>query len=462
MSDGDDAPDEASNGEDAEPTPEEEPSETTEEEATTEESTEEADESPEEVLERLQSRLGEAEGELEAAETESDLDEVEADLDEIEEEIEAAELPEPEDEDAESPADELEDDLSDLRNALEDQRGPYAEDVVSEIESAKSEIEDTRWTETGEGQVVDAVESFVESANDILDADVSVDGRSEDEAVAALDETVEAVEAADLDADDDEEEIAALLDATDELQSGVDDSQAFLDLSVRDQLDYEGFYDVLGHYKDFPPEWSALKEHEQRGNVEMVLLALDTLGSEFMEERCMEMLARMNDSAALDAMLQRAQRRDKPSIKAIGKMGGGASDAVDTLLGYVDTDNDPALQKVTFRALGEIGDERATQPLANKLVMDDDNVRTVAARALGLLGDTRAIDPLTDTIRDDESDGVRASAVWALRQIGTKSALEAAAEFRDDRSYLVQTEARQADDALAGDHSDTPTNEQSA
>ncbi len=454
MSDGDDAPDEASNGEDAEPTSEEEPSDTTEEQ--------ESPESPEAVLERLQGRLETADEELEAAETESDLDEVEADLDEIEAEIEAAELPEPEDEDAEAPEDDLTDELSDLRSALEDKRGPYAEDVVSEIESAQSDIEDTRWTETGEGQVVDAVESFVDSANDILDADVSVDGRTEDDAVAALDDTIEAVEAADLDPDDDEETIADMLDAADELQSGVDDSQAFLDLSVRDQLDYEGFYDVLGHYKDFPPEWSALKEHEQRGNVDMVLLALDTLGSEFMEERCLKILARMGDPAALDAMLQRAQRRDKPSIKAIGKMGEGAADAVETLLGYVDTDNDPALQKVTFRALGEIGDERATQPLANKLVMDDDNVRTVAARALGLLGDTRAIEPLADTMRDDESDGVRASAVWALRQIGTESALETAAEFRDDRSYLVQSEAKQADDALASERSDTPTNEQSA
>jgi HEAT repeat protein len=39
---------------------------------------------------------------------------------------------------------------------------------------------------------------------------------------------------------------------------------------------------------------------------------------------------------------------------------------------------------------------------------------------------------------------VRASAAWALVQIGTERALEAAAEYTDDRAYIVETEARKA------------------
>ncbi|MFC6726681.1 HEAT repeat domain-containing protein, partial [Halobium palmae] len=216
----------------------------------------------------------------------------------------------------------------------------------------------------------------------------------------ALDDSAQAVEDADLDADDDADTIAALLEATDELATGIDDAQAFDDLAVREQLAYEGFYDVLGHYKDYPVEWSALKEHEQRGNVGMVLLALDSLGSEFMEDHCMETLIRMGDPAAFDEMHQRAQKRNKPAIKALGKMGSGAEDAVETLMEYVDADKDPGLQKVTFRALGEIGDDRATQPLADKLEMDNEIVRPHAARALGLLGDTRAVKPLTEMLED--------------------------------------------------------------
>jgi HEAT repeat protein len=398
----------------------------------------------------LQSRLEDAEEDLEAAETEDDLDEVEAKLDAIEEDIEAADLPEPDedDEDDDDPREELETQLSDLRDELESQRGPYAQDVIDEIEDVRGTVEDTRWTEQGEREVAEAVESFVGAANDALGSDVALDSQSSAAAADALGRVVESVEGADLDADDDEETIASLLEATDELSTGIDDAQAFDDLEINEQLAYEGFYDVLGHYKDYPPEWAALKEHEQQGNVEMVLLALDKLGSEFMEEHCMETLIRMGDPAAFEEMHQRSQKRNKPAIRALGKMGSGAEGAVETLVEYVDADSDPGLQKVTFRALGEIGDERATQPLANKLEMDNDIVRPHAVRALGLLGDTRAVEPLIDTLTNDEDDSVRASAAWALRQIGTEKALEAAAERSDDRSFLVQDEAGRANDAL--------------
>jgi HEAT repeat protein len=156
----------------------------------------------------------------------------------------------------------------------------------------------------------------------------------------------------------------------------------------------------------------------------------------------------MGDPGAFDEMHARAQKRGKPAITALGKMGAGAEDAVETLLDYVDADSDAQLQKVTFKALGEIGSEEATQPLADKLVMENDKVRPYAARALGLIGDTRAVKPLTETLADDDSDNVRAAAAWALRQIGTESALEAAAEYTDDRVFTVQHEAELARETL--------------
>jgi HEAT repeat protein len=155
----------------------------------------------------------------------------------------------------------------------------------------------------------------------------------------------------------------------------------------------------------------------------------------------------MNDEAAFEAMHQRASKRDGPGIKAVGKM--GADEAVETLLEYVDADSDPTLQKATFKALGEIGDEQATGPLATKLAAENDRIRPYAARALGLIGDTRAVKPLADILATDENDEVRAAAAWALRQIGTRRALDAAADFADDRSYLVEHEASQAADTLS-------------
>ena len=68
-----------------------------------------------------------------------------------------------------------------------------------------------------------------------------------------------------------------------------------------------------------------------------------------------------------------------------------------------------------------------------------------------MIGDTRAIDPLADVLGDeDENPPVRASAAWALYQIGTKEALEAAAEYVDDASFIVEQEATKAQEALEG------------
>ncbi|MFW6382863.1 MAG: HEAT repeat domain-containing protein, partial [Haloferacaceae archaeon] len=197
-----------------------------------------------------------------------------------------------------------------------------------------------------------------------------------------------------------------------------------------------------------PPELSALKEWESRGRVDMILLAKEKLQSEFMQEHCMDALIRMANPDAFEEMHELAQRREKKAIEALGRMGAGAAEAVETLVEFIDGDSDPGLQKVTLRALGEIGSEEATQAIANKLEMDNDNVRPYAARALGLVGDTRAIDPLAETLESDDVETVRAAAAWALRQIGTEEALEAAAAYTDERSYLVQHEAELAAEAL--------------
>ncbi|WP_435348979.1 HEAT repeat domain-containing protein [Haloarchaeobius sp. HRN-SO-5] len=390
------------------------------------------------TVDSLEERLDAIAEELDAAETEADLDAVEADLDAVEADLEAATFPEPEDEDEADPAEELESRLSDLRDELEAQRGPYAEDVVANVEEAKSTVEDTRWTEQGEGEVLDAVEAFL--AHDRLDVDGSVS--DVDDVGDRLDDAAASVEAMNLDPDEDETAITDLLEASEALLQGIEDAQAWDDLSVREMLAHHGFYDVVDHRKDFPPEWNAIKAFERDMNAEKILVGLEHFESDFMESHCLDALERLGAEEALEPMTQRAQRRDKPAIRVLGKI--GSEEPVDTLVEYVDADSDPALQKVTFRALGEIGSEEATQPIANKLAAEDAMTRSRAARALGLLGDTRAIEPLSDVLSDDEDDTVRASAAWALNQIGTDRALEALVDYTEDRSFLVQDEAQKA------------------
>ncbi|NHX36514.1 MULTISPECIES: HEAT repeat domain-containing protein [Halolamina] len=411
---------------------------------------EEATETEEEALqlsaEEMESRLEEASEALEAAETEADLDDVEATVGRVAEALETADFPEDEEE---SPGEEIQSRIDELREGIEEKRGPYAEDVLEEIEAFRTQLTETRWTANGTPATREAVDAYLDAAGDALDTEFGDAADEDPEALAAeLDRVAEAIEDADLDPDADADTVAALVGATEELETGLDEAEEWDDLQTNEQLRAEGFYDVLGHYKDYPVEWAALKEHEQQGNVDQVLRALDALDSDFMERHCMEALTRMGDPAAFEEMHARAQKRDKPGIEALGKMGAGAEEAVDTLLEYVDEDSDPQLQKVTFRALGEIGSEEATQALANKLEMDDDNVRPIAARALGLIGDTRAIQPLVETIEEDEERTVRTAAAWALRQIGTREALEAAAEYEDAREYTLQAEAEKAREAL--------------
>ena len=402
----------------------------------------EADELQEPVSEEtVEEELDAAAEELEAAETEADLDAVEARLDKIEGLVESADLPEPDDEDEDGPREEFEGRLEALREELEEARGPYAEDVVDIVSDAGTTVEETRWTDRGREQLREAVESFVAEVEEVLDTDLGATVTTDtDDLVDPLEDAAVAIGEASLDPDDDAETVGALFEAAEQLEANVEDAEEWDDLQVREQLQAEGYFDVLDHRKDFPPEWHALKIWEKRNRADMVLLALDELDSNFMEEHCLDSLARMGNPESLDAMKERAQRRDEDAIKIIGKI--GDEDGLDAVLDYVDSD--PGLAKPALKAVGEIGSEEATQDVANRLTGEDPSVRSQAARALGLIGDTRAIEPLADTLEDDEADEVRASAAWALNQIGTERALKAVRPYSDDPAFLVQNEAEKA------------------
>lgn len=408
----------------------------------------------------FEERLDAVAAELDAAETEVDLDDADASLDEIESDLEDADLPEPEvgdeedEDDVEDPREELADRISDLRSGAEDQRGPYDEDVADEIGSASSTIASDEWTPEGIEDLEDVIGSFVADVEETIGADVEVrvdDPSFEEDPYVegsdltgfreTLDATAGAVTDAGLHPDEDAETIASLLERVDELDDDVDDAHSWDDLEVREMLRRHGFYEVLNHFKDFPPEWSALKVWEKRGRADMILLALDLLDSNFMEEHCIDALARLGPEEAVEPMLAKAQRRDADAIRVLGKV--GSEEAVQPLLDHADA-GDLELRTSTLRALGEIGSHEATGTVAEQLADEEPAVRSQAARSLGLLGDTRAIEPLADVLEEDDADQVRASAAWALNQIGTERAREAVADYADDRSYVVQAEAEKA------------------
>jgi hypothetical protein len=400
------------------------------------------------TAESLGERLDDAEAALADAETEADLDDVEATLDAVESDLEGADLEEPDDEDEPDPTEELESRVGDLRDSLEEARGPYAEDIEETLATAASTVEDTRWTEDGEPDVRAAVSDFLETASEELDGEFAA-GEDLSDHAAVLEEVGEAAVEAGLDPDEDADTIEALLSAAEELQDALGAAEEWSDLTVVEQLRVQGFYDRItgDNRKDFPPELNVVRIAEAENDPERILLALESLESEFMRENCIDALRRLAPEEAFEPMHQAAQKRNRPEIVVLGKI--GDERAVDTLVEFVDGGN-PPLQKVTLRALGEIGSKEATQAVANALADEQPVVRSVAARALGLIGDTRAIDPLADVLGDEsEATEVRASAAWALVQVGTERALEAAAEYDDDRAYTVQVEAEKARNATA-------------
>jgi hypothetical protein len=396
----------------------------------------------------FEARLDEVAAAIEGAATESELDEAEATIDEVAADIEAA-FPDADEEDEDSPRADLDERVSAVRDSLDDARGPYATDATESIETARDEIADTRWTEAGAqdlGLAIGTLSNAVTSAGVDHEATVPAQDVIAPEALDGVTEVadalVDAIEGADLDPDDDAEAVEALVAAADEFAEAVDAAEAWDDLSLREQLDAEGFYDVLEHRRDFPPEWDALKSWEDAGRVDMICLAYDRLGSEYMERHCLEALNRLGDPACLDTVAPLAERREVPAVEILGSIGPAATDHVDTLVEFIDPEGDIELQRAVLRALGEIGDASATDPVAQVLAAEDEELRSAAARSLGLLGDPRAIDPLAAVLADDSVDEVRASAAWALRQIGTERAQEALVDRDGDPSPLVAAETR--------------------
>ncbi len=393
--------------------------------------------------ETLDARLADAAEALEAAETEADLDDIEADLDAIAADLEAADLPEPEDDDEDDPAAAVESEIDELRAQLEEARGPYAEDVTDALAAAESTVTEAEWTEDGERDVREAVERAIDAGRDVVDDDVTFDDSDMDSLAESIQTLREAVAAAGLDPDADASTLAELVEVAETLTDDLEAAEIWSDLTIRERLYAQGFYDVLEpeNTKDFPPAWNAIKVYAQEGEAEPILMALEYYESDFMEENILDALERFAPAEAVEPMEARAERRDKHAIQVLGRIGDDRPrETIEDLLGGGDVQ----LDIVCLRALGAIGSAESTQAVADRLVAESASVRSAAARALGMIGDTRAVDPLSDVLADDEANEVRASAAWALNQIGTERALDIAADYADDRSYIVQSEAENA------------------
>lgn len=400
-------------------------------------------------VDTFEDRLAEIEAGLEGAQTEAELDEIDAALTLTTDMLEQTEFDETEagdDEDDEDPAAGIQDRLDEIEATVEEKRGPYAEDIVDDLDGIRNDLTAAELTADGRQAIAAAIADYLSTVAEVIESVSSPEEPLSDDTPvedlsAALEQIGTAIDSADLDPDGDAATISMLSEATATLGDAMDDAEVVDDLTVREQLEYEGFYDVLSpeNRRDFPPEWNAIKLYEAKGEVEPILRAFEMMDSDFMEENILDALEHLAPPEAYDQLEELAQRRNVRAIRILGRI--GDERACDMLEGFLGG-GDVTLQTTSLWALGCIGSRDSTEAVAQELVADNPDIRSAAARSLGRIGDTRAIDPLADVLSDDETEQVRASAAWALYQINTPQAHDILAAYTDDRSYLVQSAAR--------------------
>jgi HEAT repeat protein len=95
--------------------------------------------------------------------------------------------------------------------------------------------------------------------------------------------------------------------------------------------------------------------------------------------------------------------------------------AVDPLIEVAIYDNDSWVRETAVEALGKLGDSRIADSFIPILMDKDSNVRKAAVEALGVMGNNNAIDPLIPLLKDEDSQ-VRKAAAEAFGKIGDSRA----------------------------------------
>ncbi|MEX2752606.1 MAG: HEAT repeat domain-containing protein [Candidatus Freyarchaeota archaeon] len=120
---------------------------------------------------------------------------------------------------------------------------------------------------------------------------------------------------------------------------------------------------------------------------------------------------------------------------ALGEI--GDERAVEPLIQVLD-DFESLVRKRAAEALGKMKHIRAVEPLIQALQDEDVKVRVEAAEALGKIKDERAVDPLLRLVQkglfvgeEKEASSLRVKAVWALGEIGDQRVLEPLEELLD-------------------------------
>ncbi|MGB2727119.1 MAG: HEAT repeat domain-containing protein [Halobacteriota archaeon] len=163
-----------------------------------------------------------------------------------------------------------------------------------------------------------------------------------------------------------------------------------------------------------------------------------------------EVLGEIGDERAVEPLINALRDADYTVQRGAAEALGKIGDkkAVEPLITTLKTE-DEYLRERAAEALGEIGDKKAVEPLINALKDEDESVRSSATEALGQIGDARAVEPLIDALKDEDWY-VRCNAAEALGEIGDKRAIEPLTAALNDKDEYVRSSAETALEKIRG------------
>ena len=184
----------------------------------------------------------------------------------------------------------------------------------------------------------------------------------------------------------------------------------------------------------YPPEEAPVTDSDEDpqqddSNLEPALEAL--FGSENLVERleAVQQLAEIDNETAWQALTYVALHDEDAGIRDAALEALELEWNVDLWIKVLQGHWEPDMRELAAETLGDLGDLKATSPLAQALIEDEEPaVRKAAADALALLGDLAAVAPLILALLSDDDPDVRIAAARALAILGDLAAVASLAQ----------------------------------
>ena len=115
--------------------------------------------------------------------------------------------------------------------------------------------------------------------------------------------------------------------------------------------------------------------------------------------------------------------------------------AVPMLIELLNNDQPKETRLNAIEALGKIEEAISVDPLVALLNEEDKEIKMAACDALGMIKNAKAAGPLIGILQDKD---IQLTAIWALGNIGDKSAVPALTRLLNDQDKYVSSNAAKA------------------